>query len=129
MARLHARDSASERSPEAHPTRGRLRVHREQKGSSGMRRWMVELDGEVIGTVANGGASRLDAAPGLHHLRVFYDWYSSAAVNVRLRAGEEAVFGCRQPPRRLLGFRSPRRALVLEPLPTAQRRTRSDPRA
>ncbi len=79
-----------------------------------MRRWKVELDGEVVGTIENGSSSLLEAGPGRHSLRVFYEWYSSRPLELELRAGEELVFGCRQQSNPLLSLYAPKRSLVLE---------------
>jgi hypothetical protein len=91
-----------------------VRVYRQRAGSAGLRRWQLELDGAVVGSIENGGTSVLEAGPGPHSLRVFYDRYSSLPLDVELRAGQELVLGCRQQPNPLLSVYSPRRSLVLE---------------
>lgn len=116
VAQPAMRGSSSRASPTAAPATGRLRVHRQRTGSAGLRRWGIELDGEVVGSIENGSICQLQAEPGLHSIRVFYDWYSSPALTVGLRAGEEVVLGCRQQPSSLRSVLSPRRALVLERL-------------
>ena len=98
----------------ANPTVGRLHVQRQRSGSAGLRRWNLELDGEVIARIANGETSILDARPGRHSLRIFYDWYSSRPLEVDLRRGQELHLGCRQQPNPLLSLTAPKRSLLLE---------------
>lgn len=96
------------------PSFGRLRVQRQRHGSAGLRQWKVELDGEVIGSIANGASRILEAGPGRHSLRVFYDRYSSCHLEVELHSGQELHLGCRQQPNPFLNLSSPKRSLALE---------------
>ena len=98
----------------APPTVGRLRVQRQRRGSAGLQQWRLELDGEVIGSIANGDTTVLETRPGPHSLRVFYEWYSSPPLEVELHAGQELHLGCRQQLSALLSLTSPKRSLVLE---------------
>jgi len=95
-------------------TVGRLRVQRQQQGSSGLLNWNIELDGEVIASVENGGTSVFEAAPGRHSLRIFYGSRSSLPLQVELHLGQEVVLGCRTPESLRLSLFSPKRSLVLE---------------
>ena len=96
------------------PSFARLRVQRQRRGGAGLRRWRLELDGEVIGSIANGDTSVLDARPGRHRLRVFYDGYSSPPLEVELHPGQEVHLGCRQALSSLRSLTSPKRSLALE---------------
>jgi hypothetical protein len=106
--------SGPARRPGAPPTVGRLRVQRQQRGSAGMLNWNLELDGEVVARIENGGSSVLDAAPGRHSLRVFYGRHSSLPLGVQLHRGQEVRLGCRQLESLRVSLFSPERALVLE---------------
>ncbi len=102
------------RDGDAVPTVGRLRVQRQQQGSSGLLNWNVELDGEVIASIENGGSSVFEAGPGRHSLRVFYGSRSSLPLQVELHRGQELVLRCRTPESLRLSLFSPKRSLVLE---------------
>jgi hypothetical protein len=106
--------SAAGAGPAADPTLGQLEVRRHRHGSAGLRRWNIELDGEVAGNVANGAISRLEAEPGRHRVRVFYERYSSPELEIELRAGEQLILGCRQHPKAMLSVYAPKRSLLLE---------------
>jgi DnaJ-like protein len=93
---------------------GLLRVHRQQRGSAGLLNWWLELDGEVIASIENGGVSIVEAGPGCHSLRVFHGSHSSVPLHVDLRRGQELVFGCRQHESVRISLVSRRRSLVLE---------------
>lgn len=93
---------------------GRLRVQRQRSGSTGLRRWNVELDGVAVASVANGGTAVLHAGPGRHRLRIFYEWYSSRPLEVELHPGQELHLGCRQQANPLLSLTAPKRSLALE---------------
>jgi hypothetical protein len=108
------------RSSSAVASFGRLRVQRQRSGSAGLRHWKLELDGEVIASIANGDTSILQAGPGRHSLRIFYEWYSSPALEIELRAGQELHLGCRQQPNPFLSVYAPKRSLVLELLGAAR---------
>jgi len=107
------RASGSARTRNA-PTRGRLRVQRQQRGSAGLMSWKLELDGEVVGSVGNGGSSLLEAGPGRHSLRVFCGSHSSHPLQLELHRGQELTLGCRQHESLRVSLFSPRRSLVLE---------------
>ena len=47
------RNSAPGPSTTAVPSSGRVQVLRQRAGSAGLRRWKVELDGEVVATIEN----------------------------------------------------------------------------
>jgi hypothetical protein len=96
------------------PTIARLRVLRQQRGSAGMLNWNLELDGEVVARIENGGTSVLDAAPGRHSLRVFYGQHSSLPLGIDLHRGQEVRLGCRQLESLRVSLFSPKRSLVLE---------------
>ena len=96
------------------PILGRLRVQRQRRGSAGLRQWQLELDGTVVGAIANGADRILQAEPGRHSLRVFYDRYSSPLLSVGLQRGEELHLGCRQDSNPFLSLTAPKRSLVLE---------------
>jgi hypothetical protein len=98
------------------PAIGRLRVLRQQRGSAGLVRWKLELDGEVVAGIENGGVSVLEAAPGRHSLRVFYGSRSSLPLQVELHQGQELVLECRQLESLRASLFAPRRSLVLEHL-------------
>ena len=93
---------------------GRLRVQRQQRGSAGLLNWWLELDGEVVASIENGGMSVLEARPGRHSLRVFYGSHSSLPLQVELHRGQELVLGCRQLESFRVNLFSPKRSLVLE---------------
>ena len=93
---------------------GRLQVLRQRAGSAGLRRWKIELDGEVVATIENGSTILLEVGPGEHSLRVFYEGYSSPPLELKLRGGDELVLGCRQQSNPLLSLYAPKRSLVLE---------------
>jgi hypothetical protein len=101
-------------SSSAPPTFGRLRVQRQRRGGTGLRQWRLELDGDVIASIANGDISVLEASPGRHRLRVFYEGFSSLPFEVDLHAGQELHLGCRQVLSSLRSLTSPKRALALE---------------
>jgi DnaJ domain len=96
------------------PAVGRLRVQRQQRGSAGLVNWKLELDGEVVGSIENGGISVLEAGPGRHSLRVFYGSHSSLPLQVELHRGQELLLGCRQLESLRINLFSPQRSLVLE---------------
>ena len=98
----------------AFPSVGRLRVQRQRRGSAGLLHWKLELDGEVIASIENGGVSVVEAGPGRHWLRVFYGSRSSLPLQVGLHRGQEVVLGCRQLDGLRMGLFSPKRSLVLE---------------
>jgi curved DNA-binding protein CbpA len=105
---------AHRRAPAAPVTVGRLRVQRQRSGATGLRRWQLELDGEVVGSIANGATELFEAGPGSHTLRTFYEWYSSRPLQVHVNIGEELHLGCRQQPNPLLSITAPKRSLILE---------------
>lgn len=105
---------AGARGSAAVPTMGRLRIERQQQGSFGLVNWNVELDGEVIASLENGGASVFEAEAGRHSLRVFYGSRSSLPLQVELRLGQELILRCRTPESLRLSLFSPHRSLVLE---------------
>jgi hypothetical protein len=92
----------------------RFRVQRQLRGGAGLVNWQLELDGEVVASIENGGTTLLAAVPGRHRLRVFYGSYSSPPLEVELSRGEELHLGCRQLEGLRVNLFSPRRALVLE---------------
>lgn len=92
----------------------RFRVQRQLRGGAGLVNWKLELDGEVVGSIENGGTTLLEAVPGRHRLRVFYGSYSSLPLEVQLSRGEELHLGCRQLESLRTNLFSPKRALVLE---------------
>ncbi len=96
------------------PTVGRLCVQRQQQGSVGLVNWKVELDGEVIASIENGGATVFEAGPGRHSLRVFYGSHSSPVLQLELNRGQEALLRCRQLESLRTSLFSPKRSLVLE---------------
>jgi hypothetical protein len=98
------------------PLLGRLRIRRQLRGSAGLANWQLELDGEVVASIENGGTSTVDIEPGRHSLRVFYGGRSSVALTVHLRRGHELVVGCRQLEDLRTSLFSPKRSLVLEVL-------------
>jgi DnaJ domain len=93
---------------------GRLHVQRQQRGSAGLVNWKLELDGEVVASIENGGITVLEAAPGRHSLRVFYGSHSSSPLQLELRRGQELLIGCRQLESIRINLFSPKRSLVLE---------------
>jgi DnaJ domain len=93
---------------------GLLRVLRQQRGSAGLLNWWLELDGEVVAAIENGGVSIVEAAPGRHSLRVFYGSHSSLPLHIDLRRGQERVLGCRQLESLRISLVSRKRSLVLE---------------
>ena len=116
-AQYVAQPDTFERAPgpsSAPPTFGRLRVQRQRRGSAGLQQWRLELDGEVIASIANGDTTVLETPPGRHSLRIFYEWYSSPPLEVEVHAGHELHLGCRQQLSALLSLTSPKRSLVIE---------------
>jgi hypothetical protein len=113
-ARSATAGSARARGGVSIPFAGRVRVQRQQRGSAGLLNWNLELDGEVVASIENGGISVVDAGPGRHRLRVFYGSYSSLPLQVDLRRGEELLLGCRQLESIRTSLFSPKRSLVLE---------------
>lgn len=93
---------------------GRLRVQRQLRGSAGLLNWWLELDGEVVASIENGGVSILEAEPGRHCLRVFHGSHSSLPLEVQLHRGQELALGCRQLESLRVSLFSPQRSLVLE---------------
>lgn len=93
---------------------GRLRVQRQLRGSAGLLNWWLELDGQVVASIENGGISVVEAAPGRHSLREFHRTHSSLPLQVELHRGQEHVLGCRQRESLRTSLLSPRRSLVLE---------------
>jgi len=108
--------SAGARGSVAVPSVGRLRVQRQLRGSAGLLRWKLELDGEVTASIENGGTSVLEASPGRHSLRVFCGSQSSLPLQVEVHRGLEVVLGCRQVDSLRVSLFSPKRSLVLEHL-------------
>jgi DnaJ domain len=106
--------SARTRGAAAVPSVGRLRVQRQLRGSAGLVNWALELDGEVIASIENGGISVLEARPGRHSLRVFYGSHSSVPLEVELHRGQELILTCRQLESLRTNLFSPKRSLVLE---------------
>lgn len=96
------------------PSTGRLRVQRQQRGSAGLLNWKLELDGEIVASIENGGISVLEAEPGRHSLRVFYGSCSSVPLQVEVHRGHELVLACRQLQSLRTILFSPRRSLVVE---------------
>jgi curved DNA-binding protein CbpA len=96
------------------PSVGRLRIQRQQRGSAGLLNWKLELDGEIVASIENGGISVLEAEPGRHSLRVFYGSCSSVPLQVELHRGQELILGCRQLESLRTMLFSPKRSLVLE---------------
>lgn len=119
-SRETAGGGAPPRSGAAVASVGRLRVQRQRRGSAGLLNWKLELNGEVIASIANGGDAALDTAPGRHSLRVFYGSRSSLPLRVELRRGQELTLGCRQHPSLRTSLFSPERALLLELLSSRQ---------
>jgi DnaJ-class molecular chaperone len=92
----------------------RVRVHRQRRGSAGLAKWQLELDGEVVASIANGGVSVFEARPGRHSVRVFYGSHSSLPLQVELRRGQQVALGCRQLESVRVNLFAPKRSLVLE---------------
>ncbi len=113
-SRETTRSSSGTRGHAARPSVGRLRVQRQLRGSAGLANWQLELDGEVIANIENGGISVLEAGPGRHSLRVFYGSRSSLPLRVQLHRGQELLLGCRQIESLRMSVFSPKRSLVLE---------------
>lgn len=93
---------------------GRFRIQRQLRGSAGLLNWKLDLDGEVVASIENGGISVVEARPGRHSLRVFYGSHSSLPLQVELHRGQELVLGCRQLESLRISLLSPKRSLVLE---------------
>jgi curved DNA-binding protein CbpA len=106
--------SARTRGSAAAPSFGRVRVQRQQRGSAGLLNWKLELDGEVVASIENGGISVFEAGPGRHSLRVFYASQSSLPLQVELHRGQELVLGCRQLESLRISLLAPKRSLVIE---------------
>lgn len=113
-SRETTRNSSRTRGGAARPSVGRLRIQRQLRGSAGLANWQLELDGEIIANIENGGTSVWEAAPGRHSLRVFYGARSSLPLQIELRRGQELVLGCRQIENLRTSLFSPKRSLVLE---------------
>ncbi len=79
-----------------------------------MLKWNLELDGQVVARIENGGVSVLEAEPGRHSLRVFYDSRSSPPLGIELQRGQELILGCRQLESVRVSLFTPKRSLVLE---------------
>lgn len=96
------------------PSVGRLHVQRQRRGSAGLANWNLELDGDVVASIENGGISVLEAGPGRHSVRVFYGSHSSLPLQVELDRGQEVALGCRQLESLRINLFAPKRSLVLE---------------
>jgi DnaJ-like protein len=107
-------ETAQTRRGAAVPSVGRLHVRRQRRGSAGLANWNLELDGEVIARIENGGVTILEAGPGRHSVRVFYGSHSSLPLQVELHRGQEVALGCRQLESVRINLFSPKRSLVLE---------------
>ena len=103
------------------PSVARLHVQRQRRGSAGLATWNLELDGEVVASIENGGTTIFEAGPGRHFLRVFYGSHSSLPLQLALHRGQEVALGCRQLESVRINLFSPKRSLVLELLDSRRR--------
>jgi hypothetical protein len=67
----------------AAPWRDRLRPYR------------IVVDGETVGSVADGTTEEVSVAPGRHTLRLRIDWASSPEVEFVVADGEQVTLRCR----------------------------------
>jgi DnaJ-class molecular chaperone len=111
---VHPGGSAQTRGGAGVRSVGRVGVHRQRRGSAGLAKWQLELDGEVVASIANGGLSVFEARPGRHSVRVFYGSHSSLPLQVELRRGQRVALGCRQLESLRVNLFAPKRSLVLE---------------
>jgi hypothetical protein len=59
-----------------------------------IRDFLVILDGQEIGRIADGGSKTFIVPPGEHELRLKIDWCGSKTLKISLRAGERVALRC-----------------------------------
>jgi hypothetical protein len=77
---------------------GVLRVVRQKGMVNRYRKWDVVLDGEVVGSVANGRCCELPVRTGTHTIRVGHRWLSSPIRTFAIHYADEVEFVCRPRP-------------------------------
>jgi hypothetical protein len=73
---------------------GMLRVRRIGQFADMTRRYRIEVDGQTRAAVRQRRFAEIPVEPGSHQLIMRLDWFSSPAVDFRVRAGEVATFDC-----------------------------------
>lgn len=95
--------------------------------SSRLRKFKVELDGDLLGTIANDEQKRFTVASGHHVVQVKCDWNSSRKVSIDLSPGEALHLRCGAPvvsdlKGQLKGLVSPAESLELERIDPVEQR-------
>ena len=77
---------------------GTLRVYRQPHLLDRFRTWDIEIDGNVVGSLANGQCRELTVRARTHTIRVGHRWLASPVRTFSVRYAEVVAFVCR--PRR-----------------------------
>ena len=59
-----------------------------------LRDYKIELDGTIIGTIADGQKKSFDVKPGSHVLRMKIDWGGSNRLSFQAHSGKNLHFKC-----------------------------------
>jgi hypothetical protein len=59
-----------------------------------MREYAVLLDGEVVSSLANGGAVELSVTPGRHTVQMKIDWCTSVRLEIDTETGKTVSLAC-----------------------------------
>lgn len=70
-----------------------IRVERESGYADKLRSYEVELDGVIVGEIADGQSKSFDVAPGTHTLRMKISWAGSNKITFT-SANETITFKC-----------------------------------
>lgn len=74
-----------------------LHIRRIHQWLSMFRKFRIELDGDVLGKIKNGGTQEFRISPGEHELVIGIDWVSSDPVKFRCDAGDQMWYACGHP--------------------------------
>lgn len=80
-----------------------INITRESAYTDSLRNYLVELDGIIIGKIANGQSESFEVKPGTHVLRLKIDWGGSNEVKFKISKNEIIRFRCAS---RMKGFRA-----------------------
>ena len=76
----------------------KITVTRSNEWNNRLRQYTLYLDGEKLGTIANGEIKTFDVPPGTYHLKAKIDWCGSREVEFSITSGQMKYF-------RLSGFK------------------------
>jgi hypothetical protein len=69
-------------------------INRDSGYADRLRSYLVELDGEIIGKIADGQTKSFDVESGTHTLRLKFDWGKSNPIRFTVAASKIVHFTC-----------------------------------